>query len=144
MTDEALTPEGAILAPDGSKVLFARAELADRESGAVVLHPGFADALAALRVALGRPMIVTSCCRSAARNRAVGGHPRSLHVYDHPAHGAEGTLAIDVRRQGPAYNRRLARLALELGWSLGVARSFFHLDRRDLVGLPPNVFGYGR
>lgn len=141
--DKALTPAGAIRRLDGPGILFAPAEIACRETGQVRLHPGFADALAELRMVFGAPMVVTSCCRSAAHNARVGGHPRSLHVYDRPNHGAQGTLAIDIRIRDAAYAWRLVYAAQRLGWSIGLARSFVHLDRRDLVGLPRAAFGYG-
>lgn len=128
---------------DGPEVLFHHHELADRASGVVKLHPGFDSALAELRMVFGLPMIVNSCCRSEERNRQMGGHLKSLHIYDKPAHGAEGTLAIDIRRPDGQYARMLVVRALDLGWSVGVAVSFIHLDRRDLVGLPPALFGYG-
>ena len=46
---------------------FTMHELACRGSGAFRLHPGFGEALDALRDAYGAPMVVTSGCRSAAR-----------------------------------------------------------------------------
>jgi len=96
-----------------------------------------------LRLSFGRPMIVTSCCRSAAYNAEIGGHARSLHVYDHPAHPTGGTCAIDVRQGDGIYNAELIARALEAGWSVGMkTRVFFHLDRRRYVGLPRVLFGY--
>ena len=93
----------------------------------------------------GQSMIVNSCCRSKKRNGEIGGHERSLHVYDNPFHeGQTGTLAIDIKIKSPEYARTLALRALLAGWSVGVARGFLHLDRRDLIGLPPRIFGYGR
>lgn len=138
-----LMPAGDILEPGTGRVLFARRELACRSSDGLRLHPGFSDALARLRMVLGQPMIVTSCCRSAAHNGRVGGHPRSLHIYDRPMHAAEGCCAIDVARRDPSYNTALIELALSADWSVGVARTFIHLDRRVDLGLPQNVFGYG-
>jgi len=129
--------------PGTGAVLFTRAELACRRRGGLRLAPGFAEALVALRLAFGRPMRVTSCCRSAAHNRAIGGHPRSLHVFDEPAHETGGTVAIDIAIPDGGYARALAGAALERGWSVGVARGFLHLDRRDLAGLAPALFGYG-
>jgi hypothetical protein len=128
--------------PDGPGVLFRHEELACRATGVVRLAPGFGEALASLRMIFGRPMIVTSCCRSEAHNRAVGGHPRSLHVYDHPYWPTGGTCAIDIKATDPTYRTLLARLAMDQGWSVGVASTFLHLDRRDFVGLPQNIFDY--
>ena len=126
----------------GDRVLFSHSELACPMTGIVGLAPHFDEHLAYLRMAFGHPMRVTSCCRSAAHNQAVGGHPRSLHVYDKPHHGLNGTAAIDIYSADASYALALVRLALEHGWSVGVSRNFIHLDRRDLAALPPGVFGY--
>ena len=101
-----------------------------------------------LRQVFGRPMVVGSCCRSAAHNIAIDGHQRSLHVYDTPHHPTGGCCAIDIDcgRDGD-YVRDLVRCAINEGWSFGIGRArnrdtFVHLDRRDLVGLPAAAFGY--
>lgn len=127
------------------RLLFSAAELACEASGAVVLAPGFAAALEKLRLAWDRPMSVTSCCRSAAHNAAVKGHPRSLHVYDAPHWPTGGTAAVDIKVEGTIEAGALAFLAYSLGWSVGVPKGgFVHLDRRELGGLPPKaLFGYG-
>lgn len=127
---------------DGDRLLFAHSELACRATGIVKLAPGFGEKLVTLRKSLGRPMIVNSCCRSAAHNRAVRGHPRSLHVYDEPHWPTGGTCAIDIRATDPAYRILLTSLAIDQGWSVGVASGFIHLDRRDFAGLPQNIFDY--
>lgn len=143
MTEErCLLDDGSIKRLDGPEILFKRSELACKATGEVVLHPGFATQLAWLRMCLGKPMYVTSCCRSSTHNAAVGGHPRSLHVYDVPHHGAKGTLAIDIARGEPKYNYRLVQLALANGWSVGISKTFIHLDKRTMVDLPENIFGY--
>jgi len=130
-----------ITSPTG-QVYFARDELASPDTGEVRLASGFADALEALRAALGKPMIVTSCCRSTAHNRDVGGHSRSLHIYDDPHHGLGGCAAIDIAVTDSRYRAELVRLALTTGWSVGVGDGFVHLDRRDLAGLPEVLFTY--
>lgn len=132
---------GGIRAPDGT-LLFAHQELACRATGIVQLAPGFADRLVELRLAYGKAMPVTSCCRSARHNASVGGAPDSFHVYDQ-SRVAGGTAAIDIAVAGGAAARELVVVALGLGWSIGVPRAgFIHLDRRDLIGAPPVVFGY--
>lgn len=125
------------------RVLFSHDELADRETGEVRLHSGFADELQKLRLAFGRPMVVTSCCRSAERNARIGGHPRSLHVYDAPNHGLAGAAAIDIAAPDGPFKLELIRHAIALGWSVGASKSFVHLDRRDIAGLAPALFTYG-
>lgn len=132
-----------LLDPATGAVLFTHKELACKASGIVKLADGFADRLVMLRLAFGRPMFVTSCCRSALHNRNVGGHPKSLHVLE-GNHGLNGTAAIDIRVRDGVEARALTKLALSDGWSVGIPSSgFVHLDRRDLAGLPPSVFGYG-
>lgn len=129
--------------PATGRVLFAHHELACEATGVVRLAPGFGAELIKLRAAFGKAMTVSSCCRSAAHNRAVRGNARSLHVYDEPAHPTGGTCAIDIRSQDAAYAAELVMLAMAMGWSVGVATWGVHLDRRGTVGLPQAVFGYG-
>ena len=126
------------------KVFFAHQELACPSTGQVSLAPQFEKDLLELRITFDHPMTVTSCCRSASHNAAIGGHPHSLHVYDRSHHPTRGTAAIDIAWPDSATQKtNLLRLALALGWSVGVARGFLHLDRRDIVGLPQTPFGYG-
>ncbi|HYC64805.1 MAG TPA: D-Ala-D-Ala carboxypeptidase family metallohydrolase [Reyranellaceae bacterium] len=127
---------------DGPEILFRHAELADRDTREGRLAPGFARALAELRMSFGRPMQVNSCCRTLRRNNLVGGHPRSLHIYDASPHGIAGTCAIDIATPDIRYALDLARLAIATGWSVGVNKRFLHLDRRADHGLPPGLFGY--
>jgi hypothetical protein len=131
-------------APDGS-LLFHHRELACKATDEVVLAPGFTDHLVALRLAWARPMIVNSCCRSSKHNIAVGGHERSLHVYDSPHWPTRGACAIDFKVSSPQEAMELMLCAADLGWSVGVPKGgFLHLDRRETGGLKPNaLFGYG-
>ena len=131
-----------ITGPDG-RVLFSAEELADPDTSRVKLAPGFAPALRDLRIDYGRPMVVTSCCRSAAYNEHIGGNPRSLHVWDDPHHDTGGTAAIDITMTDATERRRLVACAITRGWSVGVAQTFLHLDRRDIAGLPAALFTYG-
>lgn len=131
-----------ITAPDG-RVLFTDDELRCKGSGLLRLAQGFAQHLRELRLEFGRPMVVTSCCRSHEHNRRVGGHPHSLHVCDRPHWPTGGAAAIDIACHDPAERARLARLALNLGWSVGVAGTFVHLDRRgEYTPRPQAVFLY--
>jgi zinc D-Ala-D-Ala carboxypeptidase len=132
-----------LIDPAAGRILFSHSELECKTTGIVKLAEGFADRLVMLRLAYGKPMPVTSCCRSAERNAKVGGHPKSLHVYDRNAHGLDGTAAIDIA-VNPSEAWSLAFVAMKEGWSVGVSsRGFVHLDRRDLAGLPRAMFGYG-
>lgn len=124
---------------------FTVQELECKGTGLLRLHPGFPEALIQLREEMDEPMVVTSCCRSAAHNRAVGGHPRSLHVGDVAQYpGQQGTLAIDIAVLDGEYRGKLFALAWKLGWSIGwnSPKKFLHLDRRDWVGLKQTTFDY--
>jgi len=120
-------------------------ELKCRGTGVILLAPGFGEELQALRDAFGGPMTVRSACRSKSYNKAVGGHPRSLHVYDYPHWPTGGCCAVDVRTSGrPAeYRASLIDLAWERGWSIGDGPTFVHLDMRSkYTKLPQARFGY--
>jgi len=140
-----MSNDGAILAPDGT-VLFSERELACTMTHKIRLHDGFAEKLRELRLAYGKPMKVTSCCRSAEHNRMVGGAANSLHIWDQPAYeGQTGTLAIDIACPDASERWELAHLAMSLQWSVGVpqkGRNFIHLDQRAALGLPRVLFGY--
>jgi len=123
-------------------VLFTEAELRCKATKKTVLLAGFADKLAYLRVRFATPMKVNSCCRSLSHNKDIGGHLRSLHIYDSERHGVTGCLAIDIHIPNAQYASDLIGVAHSEGWSLGVAKTFIHLDRRDMVGLPQAAFGY--
>lgn len=126
---------------------FKDSELACRSSGKVILAPGFREALESLREVFNEAMVVTSCCRTAEHNASVGGNPRSLHMIGNPHYVFDGraldTCAIDIATPDGAYRARLIRMALLRGWSVGVAKTFTHLDLRTrYTGLPQQVFTY--
>lgn len=124
---------------DDGRPLFTIEELACRHCGELKLADGFATALKILRTAYGKPMKVMSCCRCPEHNTSIGGHPRSMHLMREGR--TQGSCAIDVAVTSPA---TLVRFALGLGWSVGVATTFIHLDRRsDYTDFKQTVFGYG-
>lgn len=126
-----------------SLLYFTEAELRCPVTRKVVLAPGFGEKLVALREAWGRPMKVNSCCRCEQHNKFIGGHAHSLHVYDKPYHPTGGTAAIDISIPLAQDKAELAYLALGRGWSVGVARTFLHLDRRvDYTALPQALYNY--
>jgi hypothetical protein len=124
------------------RVLFTFSELACKGTHVVRLARGFGRALIDLRQDFGKPMRVNSCCRSRDHNRVERGHPNSLHVYDHPHHPTGGTCAIDIHTPDNEYAWKLARIAMERGWSVGRGKTFVHLDRRRDFDLPDGFFTY--
>ncbi len=128
---------------DGPEVLFYETELECPATHDGQLATGFMEMLQELRETYGHPLVVTSCNRSELHNIKINGHPHSLHVYDKPYHDIDGCAAIDVKWPYMASHRtRLIITALDLGWSVGPARRFIHLDRRDLAGMAQRPFGY--
>lgn len=125
---------------------FSADELRCKGSGKLILAPGFGQALQGLRDALGEPMPVNSCCRSAAHNESVGGHSRSLHVCDLPYWQTQGTCAVDIGFVEGVHDKlrgRLVELAWKRGWSIGFHNLFLHLDlRTEYVGMMQAEFSY--
>lgn len=112
---------------------FSHNELACRCCNILQTEDGFLDKLLELREAWGKPMIVNSCCRCQKNNDAAGGKPKSFHLFGHPElTGLTGTCAIDIGTANMRGDDRwqLAFLAMGLGWSVGVAKTFLHFDRR--------------
>ena len=120
---------------------FTVADLACPGCGNAGLHPGFAESLEAVREALGAPMKINSGSRCEKHNASIGGHARSLHMIGNTHHDCD-TLAVDVHIPDSMYRRDLLQAALPLGWTAGIAKNFVHLDRRDLAGIMPCVYGY--
>lgn len=123
---------------------FTDKELECPETGIVKLHPGFLDHLNELRDAFDKPMVVNSCCRSKKHNENIGGHPRSLHVFDQPFHSTHGCMAIDINTEGwsGTEKARFVYLALKNKWSVGIAKTFIHIDRRVDIKMKQVLYTY--
>lgn len=114
---------------------FSHIELQDPQTKEVKLADGFGRDIDMLRGACRFPLKVNSCCRSAQYNDATDGHPKSLHVYDKPAHPTGGTCAIDIDTSmlDGTQKARLIEEALFLQFSILIGRNFMHLDTRSAV-----------
>jgi uncharacterized protein YcbK (DUF882 family) len=122
-------------------VYFTRKELESKGDGMYILSPGFAENLLALRLAWGRPMNVTSGCRSTVHNANEGGSINSWHICDHP--DRDGSCAVDIWIPDSAEKMEFMKLASMLGWSVGIpSAGFIHIDRRADYGSEQLVFGY--
>ena len=107
---------------------FTPAELADAETGELVVVPDFLDWLEIVRNAHGKPIIVNDATRPAARQQRKSGRTTGSHV--------DG-MAIDARVHGEDAEI-LERIAIEHG-VLGrgvyqgsdtpIKKRFLHLDR---------------
>jgi hypothetical protein len=132
-----------------SKAYFSDSELACKgktcKCNTVKLNPIFDSKLLQLRVNVNEPMKVNSCSRCDTHNKVVKGAKRSFHLYDDTGFKTNGTCAIDIPRGDTNFNIKLLLEAWELGFSIGVHPSFFHLDvRSDVSDKPQIVFSYGK
>mgnify|MGYP003145959986 FL=1 len=113
----------------------------------VKLAEGFGENLDSLREKFGKPMTLTSACRTSAHinwllERGYPASENSFHLIDNPKYGTD-TCAVDVSIPDSVYRKDLLQAALEEGWTTGVAKSFLHIDRRaDYTKLPQLVYVY--
>lgn len=124
---------------------FPKSQLACKGSGVVKLDIRFAVLLPLLREKWGKALTPSSVCRTPKHNTAVKGHPNSLHLTENPTHKTNGTCAADIRWADWTVSEQLrfAKLAYSLGFSVGLHKSFCHIDLRTIAGLPQSVFLYG-
>lgn len=123
---------------------FKASELACKGSGDVHIDPSLAIHLPYLRHVWGKPLIITSGCRSPEHNESVGGHPNSLHLTSNPKHPTDGCAAVDISRYGWSEEevKNFTALAAEYGWNYGVANTFIHIDRGQDFGISARSWTY--
>lgn len=123
---------------------FTEEELTGGGKNSPVFHDNFLYELYALRVAFDLSMVITSGARDPEYNKSVGGHPRSLHLTDNPVHPTNGCMAVDVdiTRYREDDVESLIEIAWDTRWSIGIAKTFIHLDRRVDIGLPQHKYYY--
>ena len=127
---------------------FTIEELADPTTGELKLAEGFIDKLETLRAGYGHALQVTSGCRSNEHNdwllaRGYKASPNSLHLIENERWNTGGCCAVDVARPNGVLLHSLALLALSHSWTIGVASTFIHMDRRvDYTELEPVVYSY--
>ena len=126
---------------------FTEDELKCPSGNIVKLADGFGQKLDDLREIFNRPMVLTSACRTKAHLQSLflRGYPaskNSFHLIDNPKYGTD-TCAVDVSTYDGVYRKELIRVALSENWTVGVARTFLHIDRRsDYTDLPQIVYTY--
>ena len=76
-----------------------------------------------LRLKFGVSMKINSCKRCNRHNKKVGGAPSSYHLKG---------WACDIHCPDSSYKANLAKCALDLGWTVGVYKTFLHLDIREI------------
>jgi len=127
MTINAAGKERQLISPN-----FTYGELMDPHTKTLRLQPGFLNDLERLRVALDRPMKITSACRSPetmARLKKEGYRvaKASFHLMENPVYNTF-TCAVDVATRDPVYNGQLIMLAIQQGWRVFSYESHIHLD----------------
>lgn len=123
---------------------FTKDELSCRGSGEYSYEGGFIAELQELREECGFPFNITSGCRAADYNAAIGGHPNSLHLTWNPYYGVHA-CAIDMVLPSSEQLAILVELALEREFSVGLNKkhNFVHLDMRTrFTGRPPKLWVY--
>lgn len=95
-------------------------EFASHDNGEFYWHERTFDAIQQARDIVGRPLVINSGHRSWMRNLAIGGAPRSAHLF----------IALDVSLRG--HNLQALYMALKAAGfkSFGFYRSFIHVDLR--------------
>ena len=113
----------------------------------IKLAEGFGEKLDELREGLDAPMQLTSGCRTSAHvswllERGYPASENSFHLIDNSKYGTD-TCAVDVAIPDSVYRLNLTQLALEKGWTIGVAKTFLHLDlRAEYTDLPQLIYVY--
>lgn len=96
----------------------------------VNMNADFIDKLQKIRAQIDFPLIVTSGLRCKSHNQNVGGSPRSKHMLG---------IAADFHLTDATHRYELVSLAIDYGLSVGVGKTFIHLDMRKSR---PVLFGY--
>jgi len=126
---------------------FTEDEMACPTTGEIVFEKGFLIHAEDLRVAYARPMIVTSGCRTEGHNewlirRGYQASLSSLHLIGNMKYQTN-CCAIDIARPNGHDFADLVGCALKLGWSIGIAKTFVHLDMRTAyTNLPQIIYTY--
>ena len=120
-------------------------ELACRCCGLINVDYRFLWHWAKLRQEWDAPLTMTSVCRCPAHNELVGGHRNSLHLTTNTRHGSNTHAGdVSISTWSAAQKKEFAQLALHMGWSIGCAENFIHIDRRtEVINYKQTTFFYG-
>lgn len=97
---------------------------------AVDMDPAFLRDLNTLRNVFGLPMLLRSAVRCRRHNKDIGGEDDSWHPKG---------KAVDVHCPDGVYMLKLVKLALQMGFRVGIRKRMVHLDKGDG---PQVMFGY--
>ncbi len=148
-----ITPGGLIQVDGHYEVtpFFKAHELACPDKALIQYEPMFLVKISNLRYECDHGMTLNSAGRTPTYNANLeGAHKNSLHQTLNPKHQniktrqALMSCAVDVRTRNwsPQKIKDFVAMAEEHGFSVGIAKTFIHLDYRALAGLPPIRFYY--
>ena len=75
-----------------------------------------------LRLYVEEPLHITSSYRSESYNKSIGGSKKSQHLKGN---------AVDLSCDNGTLRKKIVHVGLDLGLSVGVAKTFIHVDNRD-------------
>jgi len=76
------------------------------------------------------------------QSRGYSASPNSFHKIGNDKWDTD-TCAVDIAIPNSVFRKDLIKRAIDLGWTVGVARTFIHLDRRiDYTPLPQVFYVY--
>lgn len=137
-------------------------------TGIVDCEEGFIELIDELRNQVGYPLIPNSWCRTPGyndwlRENGTPTHPRSLHMTRNPVHknivtgeplkncavdlsinpATFGRLKLSLGISAVDYRGMIIDQARKLGLSIGIAKSFIHVDARtEYIGLARHEWEY--
>ena len=122
---------------------FSQKELSCPCCGVIYYDSRAVHRLERLRSIMWSPITVTSGCRCHNHNKAIRGHSNSMHL-TFKKNKKVGALGFDIRirNTNEKWRNKLIREALALGFSIGINKSFIHLDLRILDGYRQQIFYY--
>ena len=85
------------------------------------MNTDFLELLDNVRECVGEPLYITSSYRSESYNRSIGGSKKSQHIKGN---------AVDLSCNNGTLRLKIVENAIALGLSVGVAKTFIHLDNR--------------
>ena len=94
-------------------------------SDPVFIHPDLVKVLQKIREHFGKPVNINSAFRTPTKNTAVGGSPKSQHMYG---------MAADISIKGvsPKTVAAYAETLLPNTGGIGIYKTFTHIDVRTL------------
>jgi zinc D-Ala-D-Ala carboxypeptidase len=99
---------------------FKPREIACRGTGEIMLDFDALDKLQDFRITVGVPFTPNSAYRSISHNKAVGGSPKSMHLYGR---------AFDIPIKAGLTREKIKRAAAEVGFTgIGDYANFVHID----------------